>query len=434
MLAQAPRRLRTARRRRGPWAAAAFACALVVAALAIDPFTPSRSISSAQATGQAAAALDLKGAWHVTRVWRTGEAKGSGPPVFAKLASSIRQDIWHAPDGRMLVRSDIVGGKFGVCCAVTLYAGGERRTYIADRGILYLHRFAVAGDMRDDQRAYLPPSAADLYRTAYRDGVVRHAGTEMRAGRKVYRLAFDWLGSSYELIFDADRRVPISSEARTPGDGGRTWVTRVRYSVYQRVQPGARLERRLRLPVAAGSAKRDFSVPAIVVPRPVTGAAAAPLVPSITARLQGVMPPTAARGRSTYALVRPLRGEGFAAVVLIPDRAIPAKNCLAIAEIAHRGGEASIGPAGCGSSVLSTWSRDRTMALVAGTTRAHRVDLRFPDGTTIRASLRQGVYLAALPARRATRRFSIVSTSREGVVTVQRAQRVSTPPPNPTFL
>ena len=38
-----------------------------------------------------------------------------------------------------------------------------------------------------------PPTAADLYRAAYRVGKVRLAGTETLGGRQVYRLAFDWL-------------------------------------------------------------------------------------------------------------------------------------------------------------------------------------------------------------------------------------------------
>ena len=59
--------------------------------------------------------------------------------------------------------------------------------------------------MQDDERAFLPPTAADLYRAAYRDGRVRLAGDRRSVGgRAVYRLEFDWLGSSYTLTFDAD--------------------------------------------------------------------------------------------------------------------------------------------------------------------------------------------------------------------------------------
>src|SRR5205085_9445726 len=100
--------------------------------------------------------------------------------------------------------------------STVLYARGERRSYDSRSSTLTIHRFALPADLADDLRSYLPPSAADLYRAAYRVGKVRLAGITTLAGRRVYRLAFDWLGSSYTLIFDADRQVPISSETRTP--------------------------------------------------------------------------------------------------------------------------------------------------------------------------------------------------------------------------
>ena len=59
---------------------------------------------------------------------------------------------------------------------------------------------------------------------------------------------FAWLGSRYTLIFDADRHVPISSESRTDVAGRlATHLVRIRYTAYERVQPGE-VARHLRLP------------------------------------------------------------------------------------------------------------------------------------------------------------------------------------------
>jgi hypothetical protein len=430
---------------------AGLAAALVLAALATDPFSRSGTISAAQAKARVAAALDLAGGWHVTRVTAIGESTATTKPRFT---GPVTEDVWHGPDGRLFVRTTIEGGSPTVCCSVTLYAGHERRTYVATRDIVYVRTFALAADRRDDERAALPPSAADLYRAAYRDGVVRLAGIEHRAGREVYRLAFDWLGSSYTLVFDADRRIPISSEARTPASAigfpsaipvsaKRVFITRIRYTAYERVSPGPLLDRRLRLPAGASKAKR-LVIPPIVVPRPVQGASATRLARAIAAQTPGILPQTALFEDATYAIVHPLPRGGLAAVALIPNSGGKVTvttfplgsrrvlgNCISLVEIPHPGGEVNVARTGCTGGLASSWSRDLRTAMVAGTTAARRIDIRLANGTTIRAALRDGVYLAVLPARDARLPFSIVTTHRDGSVT-SATTSIWTPLPAPT--
>ena len=361
-----------------------------------------------------------------------GKAKGSGPPVFAEARELDPAGHGTRSTAYVLVRSDIISRNSGVCCSVTLYAGGERRTYSADRGILYVHRFAVAGDMRTAS-APICPQRRDLYRTLprRRGAPRRHQDARWPQGLPAW---FLWLGSSYELIFDADRRVPISSEARTPAAGGRTWVTRVRYSVYGAFQPGARLELRLRLPVASGSAYAGLLLPCDRrSPSGTRRGGSAARAGHHGAPRGGHAADGGAR-RSTYALVRPLE-EGFAAAVLIPDRAIPATHCLAIVEIAHRSGETSIGPARCDSSFLSTLeprSRD-------GPCRGHDTRARastFASGWERRPGLRcaRG---STWPCCRHVVPCGVLDRehqSREASSRPSEGARISTSPPIPTSL
>ena len=214
---------------------------VVLVALVANPFSGSGTISSAEAKAQVADALDLAG--RLARlahppVQQRHEGSGSATPQWSK---PLTEDVWHAPDGRLVITSTNGAGE----SSTWLYAGGERRSYDTYDNTLTIHRFVLPADLRDEMRTYLPPSATDLYRAAYRVGKVRLAGIETVGGRRVYRLAFDWLGSSYTLVFDADRKVPISSQTRTPngpvaGAPKRYFFTRVRYAAYRRVQPGER--------------------------------------------------------------------------------------------------------------------------------------------------------------------------------------------------
>ncbi|MDX6562172.1 MAG: hypothetical protein QOD65_1986 [Gaiellales bacterium] len=426
-----------------------MAVAVLVAALVANPFSRSGTVSAAEAKAQAAAALDFQGGWHITRVTTTGEVQPGKAPVFS---GAVTEDAWHAPDGRMRVQSTIAGAGFGVCCSLILYAGGERQIYMADRKSTYVHRFALAADLRDDERAFLPPSAADLYRAAYRDGRVRLAGITRVQGRDIYRLEFDWLGSSYTLSYDSSRRVPISSEARTPMSrfrlpaqtaGARgSFVSRVRYTTYEQVDPGPLLNRHLTLPAGARTAKQLSDAP-IFVPRPVQGASAARLARAVAHHMPGILPATAHLADASYAIVRQLAHGGMAAVALIPNHGGKVSvsmlglggrttlgNCISIAEIPHLGGEAVTTSTSCNGTSLGFWNHDRTNALVGGTTTARRVDIRLHDGTTVRATLRRGVYFAILPAAKARYPFSILTTARDGSIKRQLGA-IWTPLPQP---
>lgn len=409
----APARRRARRPRLALIAIAGAAAVVVLAVLVANPFSGSGGISSAQAKAQAARALDLNldGGWHITRVTQIGEATGSGKPHFSK---PLIEDAWHAPDGRLLVRTAIGSG----AGETTFFADGERRVYDTTRNTLRVHRFVLAADMRAEQRSLLPPTAADLYRAAYQVGKVRLAGIETRGGRQVYRLAFDWLGSSYTLVFDADRRVPISSESRSAPNGTNHFlVTRVRYTAYRSVPSGALLDSHLRLPAAATEAK-IVSDPPLVIPRPVQGASAAPFVRALAQTLGGAFPPTARLGRATYAIVRGLPSGGLIAVARIPNPGVRSGDCYAVAELAFAHGEAVPTAAGCSMGAIGgSMTRDGKTSILTGLTQARRVELHFDGGPTVRASLRHGVFLAAFPAGLSRRPFSVVITARDGSVT-----------------
>jgi hypothetical protein len=412
-LAQRPRRPGWTRRRAAWLLVASAAVAVMLAALVANPFSRSGAISSAQAKAQAASALDLTGGWHFTRISQYGKATGPRPPRFSK---PLREDAWHAPDGTLRVSTRMGSGPE----STTLFASSARRDYDPARKTVLVHRYVLEADMRAAERTYLPPSAADLYRAAYQLGKVRLAGVETLNGRKVYRLVFDWVGSSYTLIFDAGRRVPISSESRSPSGANDTFVTRVRYTAYERVQPGPALSRRLALPPAAHAAKTVLDPP-IVIPAPVQGASATPAARAIAARLPDSFPPGAALGRARYVIVRHLpRGSTLAALV-IPWRS-PGRDCHALVEIPHAGGEAFISASGCGvGSSGSSGTLDGRTAIVFGGTKATKVALRFTDGgPAVRAAVAHGVFLASFPWKLTAYPFTIVSTGQDGAVTTQQ--------------
>ena len=392
----------------------AVAAILILLALVSDPLAHDGAITSAQAQAQAADALDLQGNWHVTRVTQSGPAKGSAAPRFAPAEVD---DTWHAADGRLLVTTTTLGSDGSVAARSTvLYADSERRVYEQQLNRLTIHRFVVPADMRDDERGYLPQSAAELYRAAYRVGKVHLAGVETLHGRRVYRLAFDWLGSTYTLIFDAQRRVPISSESRVREGGDRTYVTRVRYTAYDRVQPGEALEHHLELPPIPSTAKR-VTAAAIVVRRPLQGASAEQLARSVAALYPRSFPSTAALDRATYSLVRGLPGGGVAALARVPERGPRTVTCYVLAEIAHRGGEARVDGAGCFSGrggAFSSLSGTGKAMILGGTATGPGVTFKFSNGKSIRTVVRGGFFLAALPIGLFQYSYGIVNRNADG--------------------
>jgi hypothetical protein len=389
-------------------AVAAAIAALVVTALA-NPFSRGGGISSAEAKAQVARALDIQGAWHVARVMQSANVKGSAPPRFKP---GYAEDVWHAPDGRLLIRGRDGSG----ATDTTLYAKGERREYNSTRNTLRIHRFVLAADMRDDERRFLPATAADLYRAAYRLGKVRLAGIETLNGRRVYRLAFAWRGASYTLIFDAERRVPISSESRSREHDNRAFVVRVRYTAYQRLTTGAELDRALALPHIPRTA-RIVQERAIVIPAPVQGAPAAVAARALAAL--PAFPPSVAVEHATYTIVHRLANGTVLAVVGAPSSDSRTGHCFAIVEIAHRGGEAIGAGTVCAGGGMSGQTRSGTTMFLGSATKARKVELRFAGGRTIRAQLRDGFYFATFPIALSRGPFSVVSTRRDGSVTAR---------------
>jgi hypothetical protein len=388
--------------------AVASLAAVVLVALVANPFSRSGTISSAEAQAQVADALGLQGAWHVKSIWQGTEGAGSAKPRYTLWYTD---DVWHAPDGRLVITNTLPSGN----SSTTLYAHGERRSYDSTN-TLRIHRFVNAADLRDELRSLMPPSAADLYRAAYRVGKVRLADTETVGGRRVYRLAFDWLGSSYTLLFDADRKVPISSVSRTPSTPGRFSFTRVRYAVYRHVQPGPSLDRRLALPPIPRDANVIRDRP-IVVPAPVPGASAAQLARSLAHLFDDVPGRHLEYARATYAVVQDVAGGGVVAIARIPNRGRD-RSCMATAEFAHPGGEARVTQSGCGDggTALSLSQTGRAMIVAGSTRRARSVELRFAGSESVRAGVRDGMFLAAPAIQLFEKPFAIVVTNVDGSV------------------
>jgi hypothetical protein len=410
ILAPAPR---SARRSRPPrlalLAAIGVAAVVIPAVLVTDPFSRSGTISSAQAKAQAARALDLRGGWHVTRITQSSfEGRGSTSPHWSKPFSD---DVWHAPDGRLVITSRGAEGD----SSTWLYAGGQRRSYDTRSNSLTIHRFASPADLRDEMRTYLPPTAADLYQAAYRVGKVRLAGAQTIGGRRVYRLAFDWLGSSYTLVFDADRQVPISSESRIPNGAKRYFFTRVRYTAYERVAPGPRLDRRLALPPIPSTAKIVREEP-LVIAIPIQGTSATRAMRAIVAHSLGGFPSTVALDRARWVAVRPLANGGVFAAAIVPAADENGNACYAYVEIARRGGAVRPITGGCPNGISFIPSKDGKTMLVGGFTQATGVELRFANGARVRATLHDGVVLAAPPIRLFRYALEIVRTYPNGVV------------------
>lgn len=415
--AKPPRRRR--RSRFALLAAAGAVTAAVLVALVANPFAGSGTISSAEAKAQVAEALDLEGGWHVSRILQdsSGErGSGSATPQWSK---PLTEDVWHAPDGRLVITSTNGEGQ----SSTWLYAGGERRSYDAYDNTLTIHRFVLQADLRDEMSRYLPASATDLYRAAHRVGKVRLAGIETVGGRRVYRLAFDWLGSSYTLVFDADRKVPISSQTKTPsgaaaGAPKRYFYTRVRYAAYRRVQAGEALDRRLVLPAVPNNAKIVQERP-IVVPTPVRGASARQLALAVAARYKSTFAPASQLARATYSIVRPIPGGGLVALVRIPT-GNRTQFCTIGAEIAHPGGEARPGIAGCwsrGGGYASSASQNGKVLILSGRVPdARALAFEFAGGRVVRAEMRDGTFLAT-PARALFEKpAKLVVTKHDGTV------------------
>jgi hypothetical protein len=410
IVAQAPPAPARRRNRRALPVVLALTAAAAGAVLVANPFSPGGAISAAQAKAQVARALDIQGAWHVARVMQSANVKGSALPRFKP---GYAEDVWHAPDGRLLIRGRDGSG----ATDTTLYAKGERREYNSSRNTLRIHRFVLATDMRDDERRFLPATAADLYRAAYRLGKVRLAGIETLNGRRVYRLAFDWRGASYTLIFDAQRRVPISSESRSREHDNRAFVVRVRYTAYQRLTAGAKLDRALVLPPIPSTA-RIVQERAIVIPVPVQGASAVVAARALAAL--PAFPPSVAVERATYTIVRRLANGTVLAVVGAPSSDSRTGHCFAVVEIAHRGGEAIGAGTVCAGGGMSGQTWDGATMFLGSATKARKVELRFEGGKTIRAQLRDGFYFATFPLALSRGPFSVVSTNRDGSVTARQ--------------
>lgn len=403
----APARRRARRSRLALLAVAGAAALVVLAVLVANPFSGSATISSAKAQAQVADALGLQGAWHVKSIWEGTEGAASTKPRYEL---QYTDDVWHAPDGRLLITNTLPGGS-----STTLYARGERRSYDSTN-TLRIHRFVNAADLRDEVRSLQPPSAADLYRAAYRIGKVRLAGIETVGGRRVYRLAFDWLGSDYTLLFDADRKVPISSVSRSPGVQGRFFFTRVRYAAYQRVQPGPSLDRRLALPPIPRDATIVRDRP-IVVPPPVLNASAERLARRVAHLFDDVAGRHLELARATYALVQDVPGGGVVAMARVPNRGRD-RSCTVTAEFAHPGGEARVMQSGCGDggTGLGLSQTGRAMIVAGSTRRARDVELRFAGGESVQAGVRDGMFLAAPPVQLFRKQFTIVVTNIDGSV------------------
>jgi hypothetical protein len=405
------------RRRRGTWLLmAAAAAAAVITALVANPLSREGAISSAQAQEQAARALDLTGNWHVTSITQSGTARGSGRPRLSKPSSN---DVWHAADGRMLIKAVTVTSDPSASTTITQFADLERRVYDAGSNTLTEHRFLLAADKRDDEQTYLPPTAADLYRAAYRVGKVRLAGIETLNGRRVFRLVFDWLGASYTLIFDAERRIPIAGESRSRMGNGRVYVTRVRYTTYTRAQPGPDLDRGLALPRLPNDVKTIHD-PVLMIPQPVQGGSASYLATQIAARYHGTFGADMLPSRAKYIVVRDLPGGGLAAVARVPVHGNPQLgNCLAIVEIAHPGGETFVLQAGCASagSMFAARSRNGNAVLVGGTTKSRQVTIKLGNGKTVPADVEGHLYFAAVPVDLLQYRLGIVMANSDGTNT-----------------
>jgi hypothetical protein len=401
---------RTRRKPRLALLAVAAAAAAVVATALANPFAHTGGISSAEAKAQVARALDIRGPLHVRRVIQSANVTGSARPRFQP---PYIEDVWHASDGRLLIRGRDGSG----ATDTTRYANGERSDYNSGRNTLRIHRFLVAGDMRDDERRFLPATAADLYRAAYRVGKVRLAGIETLNGRRVYRLAFDWLGTAYTLIFDAERSAPISSESRFEEPGHTAFVVRVRYTAYRRLTAGPSLERALALPPIPGTA-RIVHERSIAIPVPVQGASAVPAARA----LAGIpaFPASVAVARATSATVRRLADGSVLSVASAPSRDARQGRCFTLVEIAHRGGEAIGGDTVCAGGGMSGRTRSGRTMFLGSATKARKVELRFAGGKTIRAQLRDGFYLATFPVALARGPITVVSTSAGGSVSTRR--------------
>jgi hypothetical protein len=389
-------------------AAGALGATFVVVALVANPFSRRGTISSAKAQAQVADALGLQGGWHVKSVWQGTEGAGSATPHYVP---EYTDDAWHAPDGRLVITNTLPSGD----SSTTLYARGERRSYDSTN-TLRIHRFVNAADLRDEVRSLRPPSAADLYRAAYRIGKVRLAGIETIGGRRVYRLAFDWLGSNYTLVFDAHRRVPISSVSRSPSVPGRFFFTRVRYAAYEHVRPGPSLDRRLALPAVPRDAKIVQDRP-IVVPAPVRDASAERLARALASSFDGVPGRHLELARATYAVVQDVPGGGVVAIARIPNRGRD-RSCMATAEFAHPGGEARVTGSGCGDggTGYSLSQTGRAMIVAGSTRRARAVELRFAGGASVQAGVRDGMFLATPPVELFRKQLTIVITNVDGSV------------------
>jgi hypothetical protein len=397
------------RGRRVAWLLVATAAtALLLGALIANPFSRSGTISAAEAKAQVARALDLEGNWHVEQTLQSTIAPPTAIPHFAQTSTT---DTWHAGDGRLLVRSSGAGES-----VTSLYANGGARIYDSRRQQLTIRRFATPADMRDQERSYLPSSAAALYRAAFRIGKVRFAGSEKLHGRRVYRLAFDWLGSSYTLVFDADRRVPISSESRMPNvNGDQVLITRVIYTAYETVKSGPGLDRHLQLPAIPGGTKTTREEP-LLIPAPVQGASAARAMRLIVSRSAGGFGASVSLSRARWVIVHRFRGGGIFAGAILPALAPGGAACYAYLEIAHPGGAAREANAGCPSGIGMTPSQDGLRMLVSGFTQATGIALRFANGVVVHPALRDGVVVATPPIGLFRYAATVVKTYPHGVV------------------
>ena len=99
----------------------------------------------------------------------------------------------------------------------------------------------------------------------------------------------------------------------------------------------------------------------------------------------------------------------------IPDLGRHPKNCFAVIEIAHPGGEALAPGISCGGQ-FGTTSPDGATTIIGGSTDARRIDLKFANGRIVHARVKRGVFIATFPVALGDRAFSLVQTKADGTV------------------
>jgi hypothetical protein len=139
----------------------------------------------------------------------------------------------------------------------------------------------------------------------------------------------------------------------------------------------------------------------------------------LEANFPGGLPTCSDVSRARWIAVRSLADGGSFAAAIIPAAGND-NACYAYIEIPHRGGAVHPVNAGCPAGVAFVPSQDGTRMLVSGFTQSEGLELRFANGTRVRALLRDGVVLAAPRIGLFRYALSIVRTYPRGVVRTER--------------